>query len=123
MGWHLYIQYVSGFIVVTDKSYTAVFIKFWEKHIFTAKYLFSGASLVAQFIKNPPAMQETLVWFLGWEDFLEEGRATHSRVFWPGEFHGQKSLAGYSPWGHRESDTTEQVSVHTHLLGEHLPML
>ena len=33
-------------------------------------------------------------------------------VFFPGEFHGQRSLAGYSPWGHRESDTTE----HAHIL-------
>ena len=34
-------------------------------------------------------------------------------VFLPGEFHGQRSLVGYSPWGHRESDTTEQLT-HTH---------
>ena len=33
-------------------------------------------------------------------------------VFWPGEFHGQRSLAGYSPWGRKESDTTEQLSLH-----------
>ena len=32
-------------------------------------------------------------------------------VFLPGESHGQRSLAGYSPWGHRESDTTEQLSM------------
>ena len=32
-------------------------------------------------------------------------------VFWPGEFHGQRSLAGYSPWGHKELDT-EQLSLH-----------
>ena len=31
-------------------------------------------------------------------------------VFWPGEFHGQKSLAGYSPWGHEEVDTTTQLT-------------
>ena len=31
-------------------------------------------------------------------------------VFLPGESHGQRSLAGYSPWGHKESDTTEQLS-------------
>ena len=37
-------------------------------------------SLVAQLLKNPPAMQETLVQFLGWEDPLEEGMATHSSV-------------------------------------------
>ena len=30
-------------------------------------------------------------------------------VFWPGEFHGRRSLAGYSPWGRRESDTTETI--------------
>ena len=30
-----------------------------------------------------------------------------------GEFHGQKSLAGYSPWGHKESDTTEQLMLPT----------
>ena len=36
-------------------------------------------------------------------------------VFWPGKFHGQRKLAGYSPWGHKESDTTEQLSL-THSL-------
>ena len=34
-------------------------------------------------------------------------------VFWPGEFHGQRSLAGYSPWGHEESDMTERLSHKT----------
>ena len=38
------------------------------------------ASLVSQMVKNPPAMQETWVLFLGWEDPLEEGMATHSRI-------------------------------------------
>ena len=37
-------------------------------------------SLVAQMVKNPPAMQETWVRFLGWEDPLEEGMATHSSI-------------------------------------------
>ena len=32
-------------------------------------------------------------------------------VFLPGEFHGQRSLVGYSPWGHRDLDTTEQLST------------
>ena len=45
------------------------------------------------------------------EDPLEEGMAT-SPVFLPGESHGQRSLAGYSPWGHRELDGTE-VTEHT----------
>ena len=38
------------------------------------------ASLVAQTVKNLPAMQETQVWPLGWEDPLEKGKATHSSI-------------------------------------------
>ena len=59
-------------------------------------------SLVAQTVWNLPALQETQVWSLGQEDPLEKGMATHFR---PGEFHGQR----YSSWGHKESDTTEQL--------------
>ena len=39
-----------------------------------------GASLVAQLVNNPPAKQQTLVQFLGWEDPLEEGMTTHSSI-------------------------------------------
>ena len=59
------------------------------------------ASLVTQLVKNPPAMQETWVQPLDWEDLLEKGTAT-TPAFWPGEFHGL-----YSSWGHKESDMTE----------------
>ena len=41
---------------------------------------FLGASLIAQLVKNLPAMQETPVQFLGWEDLLEKGKATHSSI-------------------------------------------
>ena len=51
-------------------------------------------------------MQETRVQSLGWEDPLEEGMANPSTIL-PGEFHGQRSLVGCSPWGCTESDTTE----------------
>ena len=57
---------------------------------------FPGGSVV----KKLPAMQETRARSLGQEDPLEKGMATHL-VFLPGEFHGQRSLAGYSPWGRR----------------------
>ena len=57
-------------------------------------------------VETLPAMLETWVQSPGWEDLLEKGMAT-TPVFLPGEFHGQRSLAGYSPWGHKESDTTE----------------
>ena len=39
-----------------------------------------GASLVAQLVKNPPAMRETWVCSLGWEDPLEKGKLTHSSI-------------------------------------------
>ena len=60
------------------------------------------ASFVAQLVKNLPAMWESCVQSLGWEDPLETGRLP-TPVFWPGEFHGL-----YSQWGGKESDTTEQ---------------
>ena len=48
----------------------------------------------------------------GWEDALEEGMAAHSSIpAW--RIHGQRSLAGYCLWGHKELDTTE-VTLHTH---------
>ena len=61
---------------------------------------------MAQRIKRLPAMQETWVQSLGWEDPLEKEMATHSSTL------AQKipcmgSPVGYSPWGRKESDTTE----------------
>ena len=62
-------------------------------------------------VKNPPAMQETQgtpVRSLGREDPLEKGMATHSSIFaW--KIHGQRSLAGHSPYGQKESDTSEHT--------------
>ena len=81
-------------------------------------------------VKRLSTMWETRVQTLGWEDPLEEGKATHSSipallsitpnfqgrrkwqptpVFLPGKSHGQRSLVGYSPWGRKESDTTERL--------------
>ena len=51
-------------------------------------------------VKNLPAVQESWVQSLGQEDSLEKGIAIHS-IFLPGEFHGQRSLAGYSAWSSR----------------------
>ena len=62
--------------------------------------------MVAQTVKNPLAMWETWVRSLGWEDPLEESMATHSNILLENP-HGQRSLAGYSLWGRKESDTTE----------------
>ena len=60
-------------------------------------------------------MQETQkkwVQFLGWEDPLEE-QWQPVPAFLPGEPHGQRSQVGYSPWRHKKSNTTEQLSTHT----------
>ena len=57
---------------------------------------------MAQLVKNLPAIRETWVRSLGWEDPLEKGKAT-TPVFWPEEFHGLYN----SPWGCKESDMTE----------------
>ena len=66
-------------------------------------HLVSGrASLVAQMVKNLLTIQETEVRLLDWEDFLEKGMATIP-VYFPGEFHGPRTLTGCSPWGCRVS--------------------
>ena len=57
-------------------------------------------------VKNLPAMWETWVPSLGWEDPLEKGvKWLPTPVFLPGESHGQRSLVGYSPWRRKELDT------------------
>ena len=66
-------------------------------------------SLVTQLVENPPAVWETGVQFLGWEDPLKKGMLP-TPVFWPGEFHGQGSLAGCSPRGRKELNTAERLS-------------
>ena len=64
-------------------------------------------SLIAQLVKNPPVMKETLVQLLGWEDPLEKGKATHSSILaW--------RIPWRSPWGCmvlQELDMTERLSL------------
>ena len=89
-------------------SLLSAFLEIASRNLFR-KYL-GLASLVSQMVKNPPGMWETWVRSLGWEDPLEEGRQRTS-LFLPGESHRQRSLAGCSPWGLKESDTTEGLST------------
>ena len=72
-----------------------------EIKYFAQGYVASGASLVAQMVKNLLTMQETWVGSLGWEDPLEKDMAT-TLVFLPRKSHGQKSLVGYSLWDCKE---------------------
>ena len=70
-------------------------------------------SLVDQTGKNSPAMWETWVRSLGWKDPLEEGMATHSSVLaW--RIPWTEEPGGCSPWGPRESDTTERAQALEH---------
>ena len=63
------------------------------------------ASLVAQLVKNLPVIWETWVQSLGWEDPLEKGKATHSSIL------AWRIPWTIYPWGHKELDMTEQLSL------------
>ena len=72
-------------------------------------------------VKNLPAMQQTWVRSLGWEDPLEEEMATHSsvlawRIPWTEVGCPWGNLVGYSPWGHKEPDVTKQLNNNSNKL-------
>ena len=71
------------------------------------------ASLIAQLVKNPPAMRETWVWSLGWEDHLEKGKTTHSGIS------GVENSMDYIVYGVSESD--RMSDFHFSLLAPHSP--
>ena len=76
-----------------------------------------GASLVSQRLKRLSATQETRVRSLGQEDpwvgkIPWRSKWQPTPVFLPGESHRGRSLVGYSPWGHKESETTELLYFH-----------
>ena len=81
---------------------------------FLELFLHSSPVVVAQRIKHLPAMRETLVRSLGWEDPLEKEMTIYSgtlawKIPWTEE------PGSHSPWGHKESDMTERLS-HTYIL-------
>ena len=79
---------------------------------FAAKRVGLGAFLVAQTVKNLPAMQENQVPSLSWEDPLEKGMKTHFSILaW--RMPWAEEPGDYSPKGHKESDTTE-ATKHAH---------
>ena len=83
----------------------------WPKYWSFSFSISSSASLVAQTIKNLPAMQETWVWFLVWED----PKWQPTPVFLPRESPWTEEPGGCSLWGCKELDVTEQLThTHTH---------
>ena len=106
MQGHFHVKTEFPLSIFSLCVYTQALIHCFIQHIFIRHQGYNPwASFVAQQVKNPPAMWETWVSSLGWADPLEKGNAT-TLVFWPGEFHGL-----YNPWGHKESGTTEGLSV------------
>ena len=73
------------------------------------------ASLIAQLVKNPPAMRETWVQSMSWEDPLEKGKAP-TLVSWPGESHGL-----YSPWVTKSRTRLGNLHFHFHWVGHSFP--
>ena len=104
-------------MAVTEKTRNNMLWRMWRKReVFSTvggNVNWCSPPNLAQTVKNLPAIQEIYVQSLGWEDPLEKGMATlqYSSVFLPGEFHGQRSLAGYTPWGHKELDVTKQLTL------------
>ena len=63
-------------------------------------------------VKNPPEMQKAWVRSLGWEDPLKESMATHSSILaWRIPWTEEPGGLPWGPWGHKESDTTEQLTL------------
>ena len=62
---------------------------------------------MAQMVKCLPTTRETQVQSLGWEDLLEKEMATHSRILAWKILWTEELGRLYSPWGHKELDTTE----------------
>ena len=107
-------KYIRDLLLLVHTNYSLGTSKDW---VFRAIFVLLWASLVAQMVENLPTMKETWVQSLGQEDPLEKGTATHCsilawRIPWakkPGEL--------YRPWGHKESDTIERITLsHNFLL-------
>ena len=112
---------VYSVITFISCSFSLLFLLFWFSHLFLCCVIHTYASLVAQIVKNLPAMQETWVQSLGWEDPLEECLATHSSIL------AWKTATDRRAWqatvhGVTESDMTEWLStahIYLHVVSFH----
>ena len=88
---------------VTYVNRCKILLLYWCFYHYTVSFIFLWpVSLVAQMVKHLPAMQETWVGKIPWR---RKWQSTPAVL--PGKSHGWRSLIGYSPWGRKESDTTE----------------
>ena len=110
--WPLCFSFISGMIIITSAPGVFVRIKPVNTYQMIRTVLdIVRASLVVQLVKSLPAMWETWVWSLSWENPWRR-KWQPTPLFLPGKSHGWRSLAGYSPWGSKESDTTERLHFH-----------
>ena len=89
--------------IINRKEMNAEILIFLELN----KFLDFPGGLAVKYLPAVHEMLEAQVWSLGWEDPLEQEMAT-TPVLVPEESHGQRSPAGYGPWGRKELDMTEQ---------------
>ena len=114
-----YIQMVT-IIFCSSSKYSPLWPLHSQRIIFSFSLIFRKLKerdipTVAQMVKNLPAMQETRVQFLGWEDPLEKGMAIHSSTLaWRSPWTEESGMlqAIYNPWGCKESDKTEQLTIY-----------
>ena len=102
-------QFLSGVSAPTRREQTYAFSEMGSKvqeRCFGGYKDFCGT----QMVKNLPAVWETQVWSLGWQD-PQRRELLATPVFFPGEFHGQRSLANYNTQGHKDSDMTERLTL------------
>ena len=99
----------------------------WRAASFMVLIVKIGHGLVVQTVKTLPAARETQVQSLGRGGIPRRREWQPTPVFLPGEFHGQRSPAGYSLWGRKEWDTTKRnsvclVSLHTRMSALSIPI-
>ena len=110
---------------ISDKEYSSLELKpyfsFWFMWAYIISFhlskslqykVVSSTFLMVQMVKNLPAMQETRVSITGLGRFPWRRKWQSTPALLPGEFHRQRSVVGFSPWGHKESDMTEWLSTH-----------
>ena len=89
----------------------------------STKFIVQAVTLVAQRLKHPPPLQETWVRSLGVGKIPWRRKWQPTPVLLPGESHGWRSLVGYSPQGHKESDTTERIHFTSMMTCDHEDIL
>ena len=100
---------IHGIFRATVLEWGAIAFSHIQTYMYLYIYITPGASLVTQMVKNPPVMQDT--WDHPWiGKILWRRKRQPTRIFLLRKSHGQKSLAGYSPWHCKEADTTERLT-------------